>query len=109
VRGELDAELIEAGRREELARSLAYSLSSGDAPLAYRLGAVQSAAGQPERVWLNVRLFGAAGRAEGELYLKREPDGWRLLDFQVRLAALNEAYSRAEEKFYPSIYKWGWP
>lgn len=108
VRGEVAADLIEPDRREDLARSLGYALSAGEPPRSYRIGAVH--VGETDQARLNVRLFGAAGRAEGELYLQRGSGGWHLLDFQVQLSVLGEPYERPAQAFYPSIYAsqaWG--
>lgn len=107
VRGEIDLALIDAERREELNRSLGFHLSSGDRPEAYRLGRLEIAADDPNQAWSNLRLFGAAGRTEGELYLRRRSQRWYVLDVQADLAALRQPYDRAEERFYPSVYAWG--
>jgi hypothetical protein len=107
VRGDVDSDLIEPGRREDLSRSLAYYLSTGDRPDAFRLGAVETAEGDPDEAWLNVRLFGSPGRTEGELYLRRTSQRWYVLDLQAELAGLQQPYTRAEDRFYPSVYAWG--
>jgi hypothetical protein len=107
VGGKVDSDLIEPGRREDLARSLAYYLAAGDHPEAYRLGTLETAKGDPDEAWLNLRLFGSPGRTEGQLYLKRASQRWYVLDLQAELAGLRQPYSRADEKFYPSIYAWG--
>ena len=114
--GRLEEEVLLPEDRQELARSLQYHLDLGLRPKRFRLGTVyfdhpasESSAGtQPaaEAAWLNIRLFGAPGVAEGELYLAASGGRWYVSDIQTGFALLAEPYVGRTEKYIPSAYGW---
>jgi hypothetical protein len=104
--------------RDDLGRSLQYSIDQGLIPRNFRLGAIYfeedtaayATEGGPARpagtAWLNVRLFGDPGAAEGELYLSSSGGEWYVSDLQVAFPLLAEPYERSGEKYIPSVYGW---
>jgi len=103
--GRLEEEVLLPEDRQELARSLEYYLDLGLRPKRFRLGTVYF--DRPaEAAWLNIRLFGAPGVAEGELYLAASGGRWYVSDIQTGFALLAEPYVGRTEKYIPSAYGW---
>jgi hypothetical protein len=114
--GTVPVDLLLAGVREELSRSIDYYLEQDLSPLNYRLGAIttdpaskadQSSPALQQTAWMNVRLFGSPGVAEGEMYLQRSGGRWYVSDLQINFEELGQSYAPEQEKYYPSTYGWG--
>jgi hypothetical protein len=101
--GKVDRELLAAGA-SAVAESAAYHLEKGDTPSSFRLGKPKPRAGG--EVAVNVRLFGPAGTAEGEIYMTSENKQWLVSDLQVGMSALQVKREKPKEKFFPSSYRW---
>jgi hypothetical protein len=69
-------------------------------------GAASAGKASAGTAWMNIRLFGSPGVAEGELYLTESEGKWYVSDIQVGFPFLGEAYERDTEKFIPSVYGW---
>jgi hypothetical protein len=118
VAGKVTEPAILAEARLDLGRSLQYYIDQGLIPRDFRLGAIYfeqdtTADGSTARsasaagtAWLNVRLFGTPGVAEGELYLSTSGGEWYVSDLQVGFPLLAEPYERSSEKYMPSVYGW---
>ncbi len=104
---ELVNEQLLPSKREELSRFLNFYLEQDLYPLDFRMGttAISVRDGQ-KSARLNVRLFGAIGVTEGELYLSMEDQKWYISDIQVGFELLRQPYSPSEERFVPSEYGW---
>jgi len=115
--GTVVMETLLSGVREELTNSLHYYLNQELTPITYRIGAIttQSQQGsdqnpppdQQRTAWMNIRLFGSPGVCEGELYLENSGGRWYISDLQTNFELLKRAYSKEEDKYYPSTYGWG--
>jgi hypothetical protein len=115
--GNVAIETLHNSVREELANSISYYLNQELIPTTYRIGAIttQSQQGndqntpldQDRTAWMNIRLFGSPGVCEGELYLENSGGRWYISDLQANFELLKRAYSREQEKYYPSVYGWG--
>jgi hypothetical protein len=115
--GNVVIETLHDSVREELTNSINYYLNQELIPITYRIGAIttQSQQGNDENppvdqdktAWMNIRLFGSPGVCEGELYLENSGGRWYISDLQTNFELLKRAYSREQEKYYPSVYGWG--
>ncbi len=107
VLGKVETALFDLQSQDRLTRSLQYYTTNGALPLRYRIGELHER-GEGE-VIANVRLFGATGVAEGEVYLLRSAEGWRVDDLQVGFPQLAVAYVPPSEPFVPSSYEFERP
>jgi hypothetical protein len=114
--GTVPVDILQADVREELSSSIGYYLEQGLIPINYRIGAIttdpvpkaeQSSPALRQAAWMNVRLFGSPGVAEGELYLQRSGGRWYISDLQINFEELGQSYAPEREKYYPSTYGWG--
>lgn len=115
--GTVAMETLHNSVREELTNSLHYYLNQELIPITYRIGAITTQSqqgsdqnpplGQQRTAWMNIRLFGSPGVCEGELYLENSGGRWYISDLQTNFELLKRAYSREQEKYYPSAYGWG--
>ena len=116
-KGTVDQETLHAEVREELTTSIRYYLERDLIPVNYRIGAIttesytegdqQQSPLQYSGAWMNIRLFGTPGVAEGELYLERSGSRWYVSDLQIDFETIGEQYVKEEEAYYPSTYGWG--
>lgn len=79
-----------------------YSKKSPSIIAGYRMGKMDL---EENTCSCNIRLFSAAGRTEGELYLEKKDDTWYISDIQADLAALQKPYEQ-DDVFEPNIYRW---
>lgn len=79
-----------------------YSQKTATAVISYRLGKMNL---QGTTCSSTIRLFSAAGRTEGELYLEKKDDTWYIIDIQADLAALQNPYQK-DDVFEPNVYRW---
>jgi hypothetical protein len=107
TRGEVAGDLLDPESRERITRSLTYFIDKGILPTRYRVGELRDA-GESE-ILANVRLFGAPGVAEGEVYLVHAESGWMVGDLQIGLALLAEPYEPPQAPFVPSSYEYSPP
>lgn len=106
--GRFEQEAVLPESREELGRSLGYYIEEGLVPTGYRLGRIffEEAPAPPESAWMNLRLYGSAGIAEGEMYLAASGGRWYVADIQAAFTQLREPYAQETERFVPSVYGW---
>jgi hypothetical protein len=97
-------ELLLPERKEALSRLLGDAVSKGLVPTRFRLGPVGR--NGPSATRVNARLYGSAGSAEGELFLRKEEKSWLIADIQLRFESLAEKQVRGQERFYPSTFRW---
>ena len=103
ARGQVDRTGLAAGSREALAGMLAFAIERGSAPAAWRLGPPRAAGSE---LVANLRLLGADGSAEGELYARHEGGEFRVSDLQVDPARMRVKRDRSGRRFFPSPYRW---
>lgn len=103
VSGRVDRTAIAVDARDGLAGMISFALERGDRPLSWRLGPPR--ADGAEQV-ANLRLFGAEGSAEGEIYARREGDGVLVSDLQIDPARMRVRRARPDRTFFPSPYRW---
>jgi hypothetical protein len=104
VTGKIDRTLIAPESEKALSDTLGYGLQQGFTPLSYRLGMPKKS--DSGEIAVNVRLFGADGTSEGEIFLARAGSKWLVSDFQLSLAALAVTREKSKQKFFPSAYRW---
>lgn len=104
VAGKPDRALLTAESEKTVLDTLTYGLKQGYTPSSFRLGTpkVQDDGG----IAANVRLFGAEGSAEGEIYMARAGKKWLVSDLQLSLAQLAVKHEKSKEKYFPSAYRW---
>jgi hypothetical protein len=103
ARGRVDRAAIAAGSREALTGTLDFALALGDRPVAWRLGPPMAAGTD---LVANLRLLGADGSAEGELYVRRESGEALVSDLQINPARMRVPRKRPDRTFFPSPYRW---
>lgn len=103
LHGRVDQAALAADSRDALAGTISFALERGDLPVAWRLG-------PPRAVGLelvaNLRLLGADGSAEGEVYARREDAALRVSDLQIDPARMRVRRDRSGRTFFPSPYRW---
>lgn len=106
--GRFEAETVLPENREELRRSLGYYIAEGLVPTGYRLGAIffEEGPALPGSAWMNLRLYGSPGIAEGEMYLAASEGRWYIADIQADFQLLGQPYAQETKKFVPSVYGW---
>ena len=104
VAGRIDRTLLTPDSEKAVSDTLTYGLQQGFTPASYRLGVPKTQ--DNGEVAANVRLFGADGTSEGEIYMAREGTQWRVSDLQLSLAALAVTREKPKKKFFPSAYRW---
>ncbi len=104
VAGTVDRASIAPDSRDSLSDTLTYGLQQGYAPTSFRLGAPKEES--DGEIAANVRLFGATGTSEGEIYLARSANTWLVADVQVNLADLAVPPAAPKGPFLPSPYRW---
>ena len=104
VAGKPDGTLLTAESEKTVLDTLAYGLKQGYTASSFRLGTPKVQ--DDGEIAANVRLFGADGTAEGEIYLARTGKKWLVSDLQLSLAQLAVKHEKAKEKYFPSAYRW---
>jgi hypothetical protein len=104
MEGSVDTKLLTPEARARIPDALAFGLKQGYTPRSYRIGAPRTR--EDGEITAAVRLFGADGTSEGEIYMSRAGDQWLVSDVQVSLAGLSVKRPPAKEKFFPSAYRW---
>jgi hypothetical protein len=104
VAGRIDRTLLTPDSEKAVSDTLAYGLQQGFTPASYRLGLPKKH--DNGEVAANVRLFGADGTSEGEIYMAMAGTQWLVSDLQLSLAALAVTREKSKEKFFPSAYRW---
>jgi hypothetical protein len=102
-RGQVDRAVIAAGSRDALAGTIAFALERGDLPVAWRLGPPRA---DGSELVANVRLLGADGSAEGEIYARRESGSLLVSDLQIDPARMRVRRAKPDRTFFPSPYRW---
>ncbi len=103
TRGRVDRTGLAAEPRDALAGMIAFALEQGDLPVAWRLGPPRAAGSE---LVANLRLLGADGSAEGELYARREGGDLLVSDLQIDPARMRVRRERSGRTFFPSPYRW---
>ena len=103
VRGRVDQAALAADSREALAGTISFALERGDLPVAWRLGPPRTVG---QELVANLRLLGADGSAEGEVYARREGTALRVSDLQIDPARMRVRRDRSGRTFFPSPYRW---
>jgi hypothetical protein len=104
VEGNVDRKLLAPDSESTLSDTLGYGLRQGNVPKSYRLGApIKRDDGE---VTATVRLFGAEGTSEGEIYLAKAGTQWLVSDLQLSLAEMAVKREKPKEKYFPSAYRW---
>lgn len=106
--GKIEEQSLLPTKRKELSRFLSYYIEQDMIPRRFRIGrlTIQDETDLNNEVWMNVRLFGMIGVAEGELYLYKNEGKWYISDIQIGFELLNRTYTREDEKFMPSYSGW---
>jgi len=104
VAGKADGSLLAADSQKTVLDTLTYGLKQGYAPSSFRIGTPKVQ--DDGEIAANVRLFGADGTAEGEIYMARTGRKWLVSDLQLSLAQLAVKREKSKEKYFPSAYRW---
>jgi hypothetical protein len=104
VAGSVDKTLLTPESRDAVADTLTYGLRQGNTPTAYRLGSPKTT--DSGEIAASVRLFGAEGTSEGEIYVAQSGSTWLVADLQLSLAQLSVKQEKPKEKFFPLEYRW---
>ncbi len=104
VAGKPDRALLAAESEETVLDTLTYGLQQGHTPSSFRLGTPKVQ--DNGEIAATVRLFGADGSAEGEIYMARAGKKWLVADLQLSLAQLAVKHEKSKEKYFPSAYRW---
>jgi hypothetical protein len=104
VKGTIEKILMAPEARAALSDTLAYGLSREPPPVSFRLGTARTR--EDGEITTTVRLFGAEGTAEGEVYLSKSGAQWLVSDLQLSLAQMALKREKPKEKFFPSAYRW---
>jgi hypothetical protein len=104
VAGKPDRALLAAESEKTVLDTLTDGLKQGYAPRSFRLGTPKMQ--DDGEIAANVRLFGAEGSAEGEIYMARAGKKWLVSDLQLSLAQLAVKREKSKEKYFPSAYRW---
>jgi hypothetical protein len=104
VAGKVDRALLAAESEKTMFDTLAYGLKQGYTPGSFRIGTPKVQ--DDGEIAANVRLFGADGSAEGEIYMARAGKKWLVADLQLSLAQLAVKHEKSKEKYFPSAYRW---
>jgi hypothetical protein len=104
VGGSVDKKLVAPESQDTVADTLAFGLRQGNVPTSYRIGEPKSR--DNGEVTAAVRLFGAAGTSEGEIYISPSGSQWLVSDLQLSLAQLAVRKDTPKEKFFPLEYRW---
>ena len=105
AKGAIDSDLLDPLSSSRITRSISYYSAKGMVPTRYRVGLLKEAA--DGSIVANVRLYGAKGVTQGEVYLVKGETGWRIADIQAGFAELLEPYTPPTEPFVPSSYEYG--
>ena len=100
--GTIAEAVIAPDRRQSVSRSLQFHLREGRLPHAVRIGALTVL---EDQIHVALRVFGDPGRVAGEVYLEAAADGWHIVDLQLDLNRLAQAYAPPAE-FEPSATRW---
>jgi hypothetical protein len=98
----VDYSLILPAVQRELKAVISYPLKQGYVPQRYRVG--KMAFEQEDELRANIRLYKDDGVTEGEIYLKKTDDVWRIADLQVGFTLLARTYKKPAEPFVPGDY-----
>jgi hypothetical protein len=98
----VDYSLILPAVQRELKAVISYPLKQGYMPQRYRVG--KMAFEQEDELRANIRLYKDDGVTEGEIYLKKTDDVWRIADLQVGFTLLARTYKKPAEPFVPGDY-----
>ena len=104
VAGKPDGALLAPGSEKTVLDTLTYGLKQGYTPSSFRLGTPKVQ--EDGEIAASVRLFGAEGTAEGEIYMAPAGKKWLVSDLQLSLAQLAVKREKAKEKYFPSAYRW---
>jgi hypothetical protein len=104
VAGVIDRKLLTPDSEQRLSDTLTYGLRQGYDPSSFRIGTPK--AQDDGEITANVRLFGAEGTSEGEIYMTRAGKQWLVSDLQLTLAQLAVKRTTSKEKYFPSAYRW---
>jgi hypothetical protein len=104
VAGTVDRKLLSPGSQDSVSDALTFGLRQGYTPTGYRLGAPKTR--ENGEITAAVRLFGAQGTSEGQIYLASSGSQWLVADLQLSLAQLSVKREKPKEKFFPLEYRW---
>jgi hypothetical protein len=104
VAGKVDPKLLAPESEKTVSDTISFGLQQGYAPKSFRVGAPKVR--ENGEITATVRLFGAEGAAEGEIYMAHVGKVWLVSDLQLSLAQLADKKEKPKEKFFPSTYRW---
>ena len=98
----VDYSLVLPAVRAAVKCVVAYPLAQGYVPQKYRIG--KMAFERDDELRANIRLYKDEGVTEGEIYLKKADDGWKISDLQAGFTLLGRPYRKPSEPFMPGSY-----
>ena len=104
VSGTPDVKLLAPESGKTVSDTVTFGLQQGYTPKSFRLGAPK--ARENGEITATVRLFGADGTSEGEIYMSHVGKVWLVSDLQLSMAQLAVKRAKPKEKFFPSTYRW---
>jgi hypothetical protein len=104
VSGTPDVKLLAPDSGKAVSDTVTFGLQQGYTPKSFRVGTPKVR--DDGEITATVRLFGADGTSEGEIYMSRVGKAWLVSDLQLSMAQLAVKKEKSKEKFFPSTYRW---
>lgn len=104
VSGTADVKLLAPESGKTISDTVSFGLQQGYAPKSFRVG--EPKVRENGEITATVRLFGADGTSEGEIYMSRVGKLWLVSDLQLSMAQMAIKKEKPKEKFFPSTYRW---
>ncbi len=102
-RGIINTSKIHGEWLSAVKRSLLFHVENGNIPVKTRFGLVFLTTEKTARA--NIRMYGKAGRAEGEVYLEKKNGKWLITDINADFSQLAVEYDSKGEVFEPALYR----
>jgi len=102
MKKDVDYALVLPASQAAVKAVISYPMKQGYVPQRYRVG--KMAYEQQDEVRANVRLYKDDGVTEGEIYVKKADDEWKIADVQVGFTLLGKPYQKPAEPFVPGSY-----
>jgi hypothetical protein len=102
MRKKVDYSLVLPAAQAEMKAVVSYPLKQGYVPQKFRIGKMIFE--NDDELRANIRLYKDDGVTEGEIYLKKDDEGWKISDLQVGFTLLGRRYQKSSKPFVPGSY-----
>jgi hypothetical protein len=99
----IDYSLVLPAVLAEMKAVIDYPLSQGYVPRKYRIGKMIFE--NDDELRANIRLYKDNSITEGEIYLKKHEDDWKISDLQAGFTLLGRPYQKPAKPFVPGSYE----